>query len=53
MPGGFMAGQVQWPVFGVILLAAGVSLLVSARRRRLLREARERSKRRFPTAFLG
>ncbi|HSR05849.1 MAG TPA: hypothetical protein VLM42_01750 [Bryobacteraceae bacterium] len=51
MPGGFMAGQVQWPIFGVILLAAGVSLLVSARRRQLLRKARERSRRRFP-AFL-
>jgi hypothetical protein len=52
MPGGLMAGQVQWPIFGVILLAAGMSLLVSGRRR-LLREARERSKRRFPTAFVG
>ena len=48
-----MAGQVQWPVFGVILLAAGVSLLASGRRRRLLREARERSGRRYSTAFLG
>ena len=51
MQGGFMAGQVQWPIFGVILLAAGVSLLVAARRRRFLREARERSRRRF-AAFL-
>ena len=53
MPGGFMAGQVQWAVFGAVVLTAGVSLLVSARRRRLLREARERSKRRFPTVFLA
>ena len=49
MPGEWMAGQVEWPIFGVILLTAGVSLLVSVRRRRLLREARERSKRRFPS----
>lgn len=53
MPGGVMAGQVQWPILGVILLTAGLSLLVAGRRRRLLREARERAKRRFPTTFLG
>ena len=52
MQGRLMVEQVQWPIFGVILLTAGVSLLVSARRRRLLRLARERSKRRFYT-FLG
>ena len=49
MPGRFMVGQIQWPILGVILLTAGLSLLVSARRRRLLREARERSRRRFLT----
>jgi uncharacterized integral membrane protein len=51
MPGR-LVGQVQWPVIGVILLAAGVSLLVSVRQRRLLREARERSKRRFFSTLL-
>jgi len=35
MPGRFMAGQIQWPIFGVTLLVAGVSLLLSSRRRRL------------------
>ena len=52
MPGRFMAGQIQWPIFGVTLLVAGVSLLLSSRRRRLRREVRERSKRLFQP-FLG
>jgi uncharacterized membrane protein HdeD (DUF308 family) len=35
LPGSFMTGQTKWAVFGVILAAAGIALLVSANRRRV------------------
>jgi hypothetical protein len=34
LPGSFMTGQIQWAVYGGIAVAAGVSLLLAARRRR-------------------
>ena len=33
LPGSFMSGQIRWAVYGGIAIAAGVSLLVAARRR--------------------
>jgi hypothetical protein len=33
MPGSFMTGQIRWAVYGGIAVAAGVSLLVTARHR--------------------
>ena len=33
LPGSFMTGQVRWAVYGGMAVAAGVSLLVTARRR--------------------
>jgi uncharacterized membrane protein HdeD (DUF308 family) len=35
LPGSFMTGQTKWAVFGVLLAAAGIALLVSANRRRV------------------
>jgi hypothetical protein len=32
LPGGFMAGQIRWSIYGGMAVAAGVSLLVTARR---------------------
>ncbi|MEO7368944.1 MAG: hypothetical protein ABIZ36_13380 [Gemmatimonadaceae bacterium] len=34
IPGSFMTGQMQWAVYGGIILVAGVMLLMSANRRR-------------------
>jgi LPXTG-motif cell wall-anchored protein len=34
LPGSFMTGQLRWAVIGGIAVAAGVALLVTARRRR-------------------
>lgn len=34
IPGSFMTGQMQWAVYGGIILVGGVLLLVSANRRR-------------------
>ena len=33
LPGSFMTGQRKWAVYGAILLAAGIGMLVAARRR--------------------
>jgi hypothetical protein len=33
LPGSFMTGQIRWAVYGGIAIAAGISLLVAARRR--------------------
>jgi hypothetical protein len=35
LPGSFMTGQIRWAVYGGIAVAAGVALLVIAKRRRL------------------
>ena len=34
LPGSFMTGQIQWAVYGGIAVAAGITMLVVARRRR-------------------
>jgi hypothetical protein len=34
LPGSFMTGQIRWAVYGGIAVAAGISLLLTARRRR-------------------
>jgi hypothetical protein len=34
LPGSFMTGQIRWAVYGGIAFAAGISLLLAARRRR-------------------
>ena len=34
MPGSFMTGQIRWAVYGGIAVAAGLSLLLAASRRR-------------------
>jgi hypothetical protein len=34
LPGSFMTGQIQWAVYGGIAVAAGISLLLAANRRR-------------------
>ena len=34
LPGSFMTGQIRWAVYGGIAVAAGVSLLLIAKRRR-------------------
>ena len=34
LPGSFMTGQIRWAVYGAIAVAAGISLLVTAKRRR-------------------
>jgi len=33
LPGSFMSGQIRWAVYGGMAVAAGVSLLLAARRR--------------------
>ena len=35
LPGSFMTGQIRWAVYGGIAVAAGVTLLFVANRRRL------------------
>jgi hypothetical protein len=35
LPGSFMTGQTQWAVYGGIAIAVGISLIFSARRKRL------------------
>ena len=34
LPGSFMTGQIRWAVFGGLAMAAGVSLVARANRRR-------------------
>jgi hypothetical protein len=34
LPGSFMTGQIQWAVYGGIAAAAGIALLVVAKRKR-------------------
>ena len=34
LPGSFMTGQTKWAVYGALLLAVGLGLLIAARRRR-------------------
>jgi hypothetical protein len=34
LPGSFMTGQIRWAVYGGIAIAAGVSVLLAANRRR-------------------
>jgi len=34
LPGSFMTGQIQWAIYGGIAVAAGVGVLLAARRRR-------------------
>lgn len=34
LPGSFMTGQIRWAVYGGIAMAAGVTLLLIARRRK-------------------
>lgn len=33
LPGSFMTGQTKWAIFGALLVAAGVGLLMAGRRR--------------------
>jgi hypothetical protein len=33
LPGSFMTGQIRWAVYGGVAVAAGVALLILARRR--------------------
>jgi len=33
LPGSFMTGQIQWAVYGGIAVVAGISLLLTAKRR--------------------
>lgn len=35
LPGSFMTGQKKWAVYGGLLLLVGISLLISANRRRV------------------
>lgn len=35
LPGSFMTGQIRWAVYGLIAVAAGIGLLLGARRRTL------------------
>ncbi|MEO5903870.1 MAG: hypothetical protein ABIQ55_07665 [Gemmatimonadaceae bacterium] len=35
IPGSFMTGQMQWAVYGGIILVVGAALLMSANRRKL------------------
>jgi hypothetical protein len=37
LPGSFMTGQLQWAVYGSILIVLGVALLIYANRRRSVR----------------
>jgi hypothetical protein len=34
LPGSFMTGQIQWAVYGGILVVAGIGCLIAAKRRR-------------------
>jgi hypothetical protein len=34
LPGSFMTGQIRWAVYGGVALAAGISILLAANRRR-------------------
>ena len=34
LPGSFMTGQTKWAIYGALLLAVGIGMLVAARRRR-------------------
>jgi hypothetical protein len=34
LPGSFMTGQIQWAIYGGVAVAAGVGMLVAARRKR-------------------
>jgi uncharacterized membrane protein SirB2 len=34
LPGSFMTGQIQWAVYGVLAIAAGIALLAFANRRK-------------------
>jgi hypothetical protein len=34
LPGSFMTGQIRWAVYGGIAVAAGISLLLAANRRK-------------------
>ena len=34
LPGSFMTGQTKWAVYGALLLAAGIGVLIAANRRR-------------------
>jgi hypothetical protein len=34
LPGSFMTGQIKWAVYGGIAVAAGVAVLLTAKRRR-------------------
>ena len=36
LPGSFMTGQTKWAVYGGVLVAAGIGLLIAANRRRVL-----------------
>jgi len=35
LPGSFMTGQTKWAVYGGLLLAVGVAVLIAASRRRM------------------
>ena len=35
LPGSFMTGQTKWAVYGGLLAAAGIGLLIAANRRRV------------------
>ena len=35
LPGSFMTGQTKWAVYGGLLVAAGIGLLIRANRRRV------------------
>ncbi len=35
LPGSFMTGQTKWAIFGGLLAAAGIGLLIAANRRRV------------------
>jgi hypothetical protein len=37
LPGSFMTGQIRWAVYGGIAIAAGIALLLAAKRRRASR----------------
>src|SRR6201995_4543406 len=34
LPGSFMTGQIRWAVYGALAIAAGISLIVTAKRQR-------------------
>ena len=37
LPGSFMTGQLRWAIYGGVAIAAGISLLLAANRRRAQR----------------